>query len=143
MPTTRTLTIASWSARAVVAGILTMGVIPKFTGGAGMLAEVLPGGMAAVLAIGIAEAVAIALLLTPRLALLGASLASLLMLGAVGSHVVGPVGMEGDLGGMFPMALIALLAAGAGLGLEFKRQGGCAACGCGRGGCKPASEVRS
>jgi hypothetical protein len=51
------------------------------------------------------------LILVPKTMLPGSLFAAAIMLGAVFSHVVGPVGMEGDLGAMLPMAIIALLAA--------------------------------
>jgi hypothetical protein len=35
------------------------------------------------------------------------------MLGAIGSHIVGPVGMEGDFAGMLVMASIAFVGASA------------------------------
>jgi len=103
--------IGSWIARIVVAGIFVIGAIPKFTGQAGALADVLPGGYPVVIAIGLAEVAALGLILNPATALYGAVLASLLMLGAVGSHVIGPVGFKGDAGSMFPLALLALAAA--------------------------------
>lgn len=121
MKSARTIMIAHWVARLVVVGIFAMGVIPKFTGNAGALAEKLPGGNGAVLLIGLAELVAIVLILLPKTTLLGAALASAIMLGAIGSHVVGPVGMEGDLGAMLPMAVVAFLAAGASGVLAWKR----------------------
>jgi len=105
------LVIAHWITRLIVVGIFAMGAIPKFTGNAAELAEKLPGGTAAAIAIGIAEIVAIVLILVPKTTLAGSVLAALIMLGAVFSHIVGPVGMEGDLGAMLPMAIIALLAA--------------------------------
>ncbi len=120
------LLIGSWVARLVAAGIFAMGAIPKFTGNAGMLVDALAdyGGKTAVLGIGVGEAIAIVLLLIPRTALFGGALGVLLMLGAVGSHVVGPVGMEGDAGAMFPLAVVALLASGATVGFELKRRKG-------------------
>ncbi|MFU8830089.1 MAG: hypothetical protein ACNA8P_11750, partial [Phycisphaerales bacterium] len=107
--------------RLIVVGIFAMGAIPKFTGGAGELAEKLPGGTAATIAIGLAEVAAIVLILIPKTTLLGSALAAVIMLGAVFSHIVGPVGMEGDLGAMLPMAVIALLAAIASGVLGMKR----------------------
>ena len=104
----RTLTIVHWAARLIAAGILVMGVIPKFTGNAGALAAKLPSGASTVLAIGLAESAAIVLILLPKTTLIGAGLASVIMLGAVVSHLAGPVGMEGDFQGMFFMALGAL-----------------------------------
>lgn len=111
MNSTKPLMIGHWVARLIVIGIFAMGAIPKFTGNAGALADVLPGGNAAVLAIGAAEVAAIVLLLIPKTTLFGSVLAVSIMLGAIGSHIVGPVGMEGDAGAMFPLALVAFLAA--------------------------------
>lgn len=105
------LVVIHWITRLIVVGIFIMGAIPKFTGGAEALAEKLPGGNAATIAIGIAEVTAIVLILIPKTTLIGSIFAALIMLGAVFSHIVGPVGMEGDLGAMLPMAIIALLAA--------------------------------
>jgi len=102
--------IIGWALRIIVAGIFAMGVIPKLTGGAALLAEKLPGGDTAVLAIALAEALAIVLILVPKTVLVGSVLAALIMLGAIASHVVGPVGFEGDFAAMFVMALIALAA---------------------------------
>ena len=87
-----------------------MGALPKFTGGAGALADRLPGGATSVLMIGLAEILAIVLILAPRTSRIGAGLVAVLMLGAVGSHVVGPVGLDGDFGAMFGMAIVALVA---------------------------------
>lgn len=103
--------IASWITRLVVVIILLMGAIPKFTGGAGSLAAKLPGGIGAVTAIGVAEFVSVVLILVPKTSLYGAALASAVMLGAVASHVVAPVGMKGEFQSMFFMALLALAAA--------------------------------
>lgn len=87
-----------------------MAAVPKFTGGAAELASKLPGGTLAAVGIGLAEVAAIVLILMPKTTLIGSALAGVLMLGAVFSHVVGPVGMEGELGDMLPMAVIALVA---------------------------------
>jgi len=51
------------------------------------------------------------LILVPKTTLPGSLFAAAIMLGAIFSHVVGPVGMEGELAGMLPLAIIALLAA--------------------------------
>ena len=102
--------IATWVAQVIVVAIFAMGAIPKFTGGAALLVEKL-GSELVVYGIGAAELLAIVLILVPKTAVYGAIFASLIMLGAIGSHVVGPVGMEGDAGGMFPMAIVAFLAA--------------------------------
>jgi len=114
--------IASWIARLIVVAIFAMGAVPKFTGGAGALAEALPAGDVMVYVIGLMEVLAIVLLLAPKTALVGSALAALIMLGAIGSHLVGPVGMEGDFATMFIMALIAFAAAVASLGIQLKRK---------------------
>lgn len=121
-------TIIHWALRIIAAGILTMGAVPKFIGGAAALADKLPGGMTAVILIGIAEVIAVALLLIPKTSLYGAALASALMLGAVASHLFGPVGMEGDLGAMLPMAIVALVAAAASLVMSLKQCNGARFC---------------
>lgn len=118
---------AHWITRLIAVGILAMGAVPKFTGGAGMLAERLPGGTTATLAIGIAEAAAVILMLVPRTALAGSGLAALIMLGAIGSHVVGPVGMEGELGSMLPLAIVAFVAAAAATVIGWRRASSSAA----------------
>jgi len=120
------MTIASWITRLVVVAIFAMGAIPKFTGGAAELADLLPGGPIAIYAIGAIEALAIVLILVPRTSLIGSALAALVMLGAIGSHVVGPVGMEGDFATMFIMALIALAAAVASLVIQWNHRGAAA-----------------
>lgn len=115
------LFIAHLVTRIVVAGIFLMGAIPKFTGGAAELAEKLPGGSFTTTAIGIAEILAIVLMFIPKTTLIGSSLAAVIMLGAVGSHIVGPVGFEGDFAMMFVLALIALLSSIAATVLAYKR----------------------
>lgn len=114
-------TIIHWTLRIIAAAILTMGAVPKFTGGAAALADKLPGGMTAVTLIGVAEVIAVVLLLFPKSSLYGAVLASALMLGAVGSHLFGPVGMDGDLGAMLPMAIVALAASAGALVMSLKQ----------------------
>ena len=118
---TQSRTIAGWSLRLIVAAILTIGAIPKFTGGSAALAEKLPGGSITVTGIGVAEVLAVLLILMPRTSQVGAMLAGLLMLGALGSHIVGPVGLEGDFFMMFFMALAAFLAAAGFIALERVR----------------------
>lgn len=119
--------VARWALRVVAVAILVMGALPKFTGGADVLADRLPGGGMSVLVIGVVEVVAITLLLTPRLALVGSALTVLVMGGAVVSHLVGPVGMEGDFASMFVMALIALAAGAAATVLEWRTRAASAA----------------
>ncbi|MEO1006993.1 MAG: hypothetical protein AAFX79_00320 [Planctomycetota bacterium] len=79
------------------------------------------GGQAAVYGIAAAEIVAIVLLLIPRTAIAGAGLAAVMMVGAIGSHVVGPVGLEGDFFGVFIAACIALIASVVTGVLELKK----------------------
>ncbi len=123
MANPKTLTIVHWAARLIAAGILVMGVIPKFTGNAGALADKLPGGSTSVLFIGLAESAAIVLLLVPGTALIGAALACVIMLGAVVSHIAGPVGMEGDFQAMFFMALVALVMSGLAFVISWRLRG--------------------
>lgn len=101
-----------------------MGAMPKFTGGAAALAEKLPGGNAATIAIGAAEIIAVVLMFVPRTTLIGSGFAAVIMLGAIGSHIVGPVGMEGEMATMFGMAVVALLAATGASWLAWKRRVG-------------------
>lgn len=107
----RGLMIGTWVARIVVVAIFLMGALPKFTGGATALDEVLPGPYAVLYLIAASELLAAVLILVPRTARIGAALAAAVMLGALGSHFVGPVGTSGDVGGMWPLALVALIAA--------------------------------
>ena len=115
---THSRTIVGWILRLIVAAILAVGAIPKFTGGSAALAEKVPGGSLAVTGIGVAEVLAVLMILMPKTSQAGAMLAALLMLGALGSHIVGPVGLEGDFFMMFFMALAAFLAAAGILTLE-------------------------
>lgn len=117
----KALLIGHWAARLVTAGILAMGIVPKFTGGASELAEKLPGGLAATLAIGVVELVAVVLMFVPKTTIIGSALALVIMTGAVISHIVGPVGMEGDLGAMVYMAAGAFVAAAIATGLALAR----------------------
>lgn len=110
MADAKPIIIAHWVARIIAGGILAMGAIPKFTGAAEPLIEKLPGGIAAAIAIGVIEVIAIVLMFVPKTSLLGSALASMVMLSAIASHLVGPVGMEGEVGSMFGMAVVAFLA---------------------------------
>jgi len=64
------------------------------------------------------------LMFVPKTTLIGSGLAAVIMLGAIGSHLVGPVGMEGDMASMFGMAIVAFLASVAASGLAWKRGAG-------------------
>lgn len=121
MASAKAMMIAHWATRVVAGGILVMGAMPKFTGGAAALAEKLPGGNTAALAIGAAEIVAVVLMFVPKTTLIGSALAAVIMLGAIASHVVGPVGMEGDFASMFGMAIVAFLAAAGASVIALKR----------------------
>ena len=121
MTDSKPIVVAHWITRLIAVGILAMGAVPKFTGGAGMLAEKLPGGTAATLAIGVVEVVAVVLMLVPKTALVGSGLAAVVMLGAIGSHVVVPVGMEGELGSMLPLAIVAFVGAAAATAIGWRR----------------------
>lgn len=121
MANAKPIVIGHWVARVIAAGILVMGAMPKFTGGATALAEKLPGGNAAAMAIGVAEIIAVVLMFVPKTTLIGSGLAAVIMLGAIGSHIIGPVGMEGDMATMFGMAVVAFLAAAGASGLAWKR----------------------
>lgn len=117
----KALMIGHWAARLVVAGIFVMGIIPKFTGNAAELVERLPGGQATAIAIGVFELVAVVLLFVPKTTIIGSVLALVIMLGAVASHLVGPVGMEGDVGSMIYLATGAFVAAAIATGLAWAR----------------------
>lgn len=117
----KALIIGHWAARLVTAGILTMGIMPKFTGGAAPLAEKLPGGLPTAMAIGVVELIAVVLMFVPKTTIIGSALALVIMTGAVISHIVGPVGMEGDLGAMVYMAAGAFVAAAISTGLALAR----------------------
>jgi len=116
------LSIAHWVTRVIAAGILVMGALPKLTGGAAELADRLPGGGSVVTAIAIVEILAIVLMFVPRTTRVGSGLATVVMIGAVASHVAGPVGMEGDFATMFVLALVAALSAGAATVIAGRRQ---------------------
>lgn len=124
---TRALTIARWAAKLVAVFFLTVtGFVPKFTGMAGPLADKLPGGWPVVIAIGVMELTTVIVILFPRTAFYGSVLAIFTMLGAIASHVVGPVGIEGDFLGVFIAALITLAASLVAALLEYRRAGGIA-----------------
>lgn len=121
MASPKPIVIGHWAARVIAAAILVMGALPKFTGGAAELAEKLPGGIVTAVAIGIAEIIAVVLMFVPRTTLVGSALAAVIMLGAIGSHLVGPVGMEGEMATMLGMAFVAFLAAVSATVIAWKR----------------------
>jgi len=120
-------TIARWTAKLVVVFFFTVtGFVPKFTGMAEPLAQKLPGGWPVVITIGVMELITVAVILIPRTAFYGSVLAILTMLGAIASHLVGPVGIEGAFLGVFIAALITLAASTLAAILEYRRSGGLA-----------------
>ena len=120
---TRGTLTARWALKIITAGIFTVpGWLPKVTGAAEPLAEALPGGWTAVYAIAALEILTIFLILTPRTALWGACFAAVMMIGAIGSHVVGPVGLEGDMMGVFIAATLALATSSGAAILEWRKQ---------------------
>lgn len=122
---TKAITITRWAAKLVAVLILTItGFVPKFTGMAGPLADKLPGGWPVVIAIGVMELITVIAILMPRTAFFGSLLAVLTMLGAIASHIVGPVGIEGDFLGVFIAALITLAASVTATILELHKAGG-------------------
>ena len=123
----KALTITRWVAKLITIGTFTVtGFIPKFTGMAEPLAEKLPGGWPVVIAIGVMELVTILIILFPRTTFFGLVLAIFTMLGAIGSHIVGPVGIEGDFLGVFIAALITLATSSVAAALEWRKAGGLA-----------------
>lgn len=117
------LLIGSWVARIAVAGIFIMAAVGKLTGQAEPLVTAMAdyGGKPAVLAIGIIELISAVLILIPKTAVIGAGAAILVMLGALGSHAMF-LGFGGDVGGMWPMAAGALVAAIAAVVMLLKLQ---------------------
>ncbi len=119
---TKALSAARWLSKLVAVGSLTVvGFVPKLTGMAGPLAEALPGGWPVVIAIGVVELITVALILIPKTAFFGSALAVLTMLGAIASHLIGPVGIEGDFLGVFIAAIITLAAAVVAAALEYRK----------------------
>ena len=103
-----------WITKVLLVVIFTIpvGWVPKLimTGQSAELAERLSdvGGRGAVTGIGVIELITVILVLIPKTALIGAGVAAVVMLGAIGSHVVGPVGFEGPASMMFVFALVGL-----------------------------------
>jgi len=98
-PMSKNLMIVTWILRVVVAAaFLFMGALPKLTGDA-MAMELFeklgaePGGRYAV---GALEAITAILLLVPPTGVYGALLGCVLMIGALGTHLFGPLGFPMD-----------------------------------------------
>jgi len=112
--------IVSWVMQAVAAIIfVAMGALPKLSGSetSRALFEQVGGGDPMMYATGVAELFAAVLLLIPKTAWVGGALGALVMVGAVGSHLVTDLGivpelpMDGELTEvpvMFPLALVLL-----------------------------------
>jgi hypothetical protein len=113
--TGRAVIVAQWVASLGVAAILGMGAFAKFfmytPEGSMALAEAMGVGRGVILLIGLVEMTAVALILMPRTRLLGALLASATMAGALFAHAT-KIGWSGNAAAeMWPLALVALLAA--------------------------------
>ena len=120
VPTAQTgqrFAIASWIGQIVIAVILGQTLFFKFTDApeTRVIFENL-GGRPAAIASGLFELLVVVLILIPRTAVFGALGGVLMMLGAIGSHLVvigiavpTPDGMGDDGGLLFAMAIVVLL----------------------------------
>lgn len=91
----KNLKIVSWVLRvALAAGFIIMGAMPKFTGDpmSVELFQKLGADPAGRYAVGFFELLAAILLLIPKTGVYGGIVGVGLMLGALGSHIVGPLG---------------------------------------------------
>ena len=118
--------VAVWIAQLAVAGILGMGAFTKFfmytPDGSMALAEAMGVGRGVILLIGTVELTAATLILIPRRHLLGALLAVATMGGALFTHAT-KIGWSGNAAAeMWPLALVALLAASSVIALRFLRR---------------------
>jgi len=107
-------TIASWVAVVVAAGILAFSGVMKLAmydaeGGPHVIAEAMGWSRPMFMALGAVELLAAVLLLVPKTSAAGGILAALLMLGALGAHAT-KLGFGGQTGGMWPLAVVVLLA---------------------------------
>ncbi len=105
--------IVSWVARLLAAGILGMAAVAKLSSQPDSIAlfQTLGAEPWGRFVVGIGEVAAVALLLWPGLTFYGGSLAAVLMVGAVGSHLF-KLGIQynGD-PSLFVMAVVTLVAA--------------------------------
>jgi len=111
----RAWNVALWISQLAVAVILGLGAFVKFFNyvpdGARDLAVALGVGRGVVTMIGVVELTAAILVLVPRTRALGALLATATMLGALFSHAV-KIGWSGNAAAeMWPLAIVALVAA--------------------------------
>ena len=118
---TRKTLIVSWIARVIVIAIFARASVPKFTGDPVSVSifetlGVEPWGR---LLTGALEAGAAVMLLIPRTVAPGAALAIVIMIGAVAAHIF-RLGYEGDMGVVFPLALVVLAAAAIVAGIHRK-----------------------
>lgn len=106
--------LASWALQLVIAAILVQTLFFKFTGAEESVYIFETMGMEpwGRIGTGAVELVASVLLVIPGFAVPGAALALGTMVGALGGHLVGPLGIEvqGDGGTLFAMALAVFLA---------------------------------
>ena len=115
-PATRQSRIISWVLRiALFAAMLFMGAIPKLVGQDISVAVFEQLGQPwARIPVGLMELAGALLIIVPRTAFLGGGLIAATMVGAVGSHVVGPLGMAPELpnpdGVLEPMGAMVYLA---------------------------------
>ncbi|MEL6329060.1 MAG: DoxX family protein [Planctomycetota bacterium] len=124
--------IAAWVAQAIVVGVfLMLGPIPKLTSdpiSVALFEKIGPGDPLRY-ATGVFEAIAIVLILIPKTAWAGAALSAGLMVGAIGAHLVTPLGVSvslevegGDIGPVpFALAVLTLLASLAVLAIRRKQ----------------------
>lgn len=115
-----TALVVSWIARIAAAAIMGQTLFFKFTGApeAKHIFSTLGAEPIGRLGVGALELVAVVLLLVPRTVVLGAGLTVGLMVGAIGSHLFTPLGIEiklpdqsqGDGGTLFMLGIATLIA---------------------------------
>lgn len=116
----KNIVILSWILRiGLAAGFLVMGAIPKLTSDPMAIAlfEKLGADPAGRYAVGLAEAAAAILLLIPKTAVFGGLFGAVIMLGALGTHILGPLGFpmteipgaEAGTTEKMPLAIFAIL----------------------------------
>jgi len=123
-PVGRSTTALVWIAQLAVAGILDMGAFTKFfmytPDGSMALADAMGVGRGTIVAIGLVELAAATLILIPRLHLLGGLLAVATMGAALFTHAT-KIGWSGNAAAeMWPLALIALVAAATVVVLRYR-----------------------
>ncbi len=116
-------TVIGWIGQLAVAGILGMGAFTKFfmytPDGSMALAQAMGVGRGVILLIGLVEITAATLILIPRLRPIGGLLAIGTMGGALFTHAT-KIGWSGNAAAeMWPLALVALLAASLVIALRY------------------------